>query len=176
MVDAYLSLRADGWFAGRAGKRFDRLAKQADDDLLAAVQAQVARAVGARQFVAPPTDITADAQGDTAADARTDITSDAGADMSKDVTVDITADMSTDTGRTSRRTRNERPGGPKGGPDTRTRVARLVAKTPDIDAATIAAKLDVSERHVRRLLPLVRDAVPAKPINGHDHDHEGASA
>ncbi len=60
----------------------------------------------------------------------------------------------------------------------RSRVAKLVAKFPDIDAATVAAKLPISERTARRhLAAIVADnarpfptppaAIPAAKANGH---------
>jgi hypothetical protein len=91
---------------------------------------------------------------------------DTGADMSTDMTADIQADTARPNGRTSART-------PKG-QDTATRVAKLVAKTPDMDVATIAAKLSISDRTARRHLTAIKTVTnpdgagpqPPKSING----------
>lgn len=53
---------------------------------------------------------------------------------------------------------------PSGGHDTATRVAKLVAKDPAIEAATVAAKLGCSERTARRHLAAAKTAPVA--VNG----------
>jgi DNA-binding CsgD family transcriptional regulator len=44
-------------------------------------------------------------------------------------------------------------------------VAKLAAKTPDITPATIATKLNISERTARRHLSAIR--TDTEPVNGH---------
>ncbi|MEY9934269.1 hypothetical protein ABH926_008934 [Catenulispora sp. GP43] len=83
------------------------------------------------------------------------------ADTAADTNPDIVSGARPDTERTSRRTR---------GADTAAKVARLVAKHPDMPTVDIARKVGVTDRTVRRHLDKLtaNPAAPVEHVNGHD--------
>jgi hypothetical protein len=128
---------------------------------------------------APRTDTTPDTDTDTTSDTRPDSADTGGdipadivsadmsgqADTTADTDTDTTSDARPDTVRTARRTSSRTSGA-----DTAAKVARLVAKHPDMPATEIARKVGVTDRTVRRHLDKLtpRTAAPVEHANGHD--------
>lgn len=158
--------RLRGWRAGR----LRRLALEADDAMIAEVRARISRvnqvqALTAPQAVAP---VQVAAEPDVAA-APPVITV-----ATEVATIAATArppNAVAVANLTATATAKSRP---SGGQDTATKVAKLVAKDPAIDAATVANRLAVSQRTARRYLATAKPASgrPERQINGHVPDLE----
>jgi DNA-binding CsgD family transcriptional regulator len=112
--------------------------------------------------------VSADSTPATEADTVDDMPTDPWATYSTPLTATPPA-IEADTKPAPKRTPARTVKATKAATDTATKVAKLAAKTPDITPATIATKLDISERTARRHLSAIRtDTEPdSTPVNGH---------
>ena len=130
-------------------------------------------------------DMRADAGVDTAADADMDTVAVIPADMRPDTdtvmartngrTYERTYERTSD--RTPQRTEVRTPARTSKGPDTATKADKILARFPDMDAATLAKRLSISDRQARRYIAARQNSAPAdddqerhpapvKPANG----------